>query len=173
MKDEHEIRPFARRENDRGEMERSRSGRLPFFGFWRFKKRTGDGCERLWESGKPAFGFPLSHDREAGLWECGNLAPSARFPRDGGRRGKAAFAFPRLPRARHFHSLRLGYRNRGGAEDGSLHCCSNRDLAAFTRRAHAVSLITIASRSSCGKLMPGLRYCSTRSSDFSFSNGVR
>src|SRR5919109_4242060 len=73
-----------------------------FFGFHR--KNSGHRRERLWESGKPAFGFPLFHRREAGLWECGNLAFFARFPRDGGKSGKAAFAFPLFPRARHFHS---------------------------------------------------------------------
>ena len=41
---------------------------------------------------------------DARLWECGNLAPFARFPRGGGKRGKAACAFPLFPRHRHFHS---------------------------------------------------------------------
>ena len=129
--------------------------------------------ERLWESGKPVFGFPLFHGREAGLWECGNLALFARFPRAGGKSGKAAFAFPRFPRARHFHSPRLPYRKHGGSGVCILHSRSSRDLAAFTWRAHSVSLIASASRSNSGKLMPRLRYCSARSSDFSFSNGVR
>src|ERR1041384_6545363 len=88
-------------------MRRPRSGRLPFFGFWFLfseRENRGHSCERLWESGKPDFGFPLSHRREAGLWECGNLALFARFPRGGGKSGKAVFAFPLFPRARHFHS---------------------------------------------------------------------
>src|SRR5579872_2802417 len=95
-------------ETDR-EMRRPRSGRLPFFGFlvfWFFgflSESRSHRRERLWESGKPAFGFPLSQGREAGRWECGNLALSARFPRDGGKSGKAVFAFPLFPRARHFH----------------------------------------------------------------------
>ena len=38
---------------------------------------------------------------------------------------------------------------------------------------HSVSLIASASRSNSAKLRPALRYCSARSSDFSFSNGVR
>lgn len=37
-----------------------------------------------------------------GLWECGNLAVFARFPRRGGR------AFWARPRRRHFHSLGRG-----------------------------------------------------------------
>ena len=154
-------------------MRRPRSGRLPFFGFWLSERRKNRRRERLWESGKPAFGFPLFHGREAGLWECGNLAFFARFPRGGGKRGKAAFAFPRFPRARHFHSPRPRYRKRGGSGDCTLHCRSSRDLAAFIWRAHSVSLIASASSSKSAKLRPGLRYCSACSSDFSFSNGVR
>src|ERR1700730_1096564 len=38
------------------------------------------------------------------LWECGNLAGFARFPRGGGKSGKPAFGFPLFPRTRHFHS---------------------------------------------------------------------
>ncbi len=38
------------------------------------------------------------------LWECGNLAGLARFPRGGGKSGKPAFGFPLFPRTRHFHS---------------------------------------------------------------------
>jgi hypothetical protein len=47
------------------------------------------------------FHFPIRRKTER--WECGNLARFARFPRDGGKRGKPAFGFPRFPRARHFH----------------------------------------------------------------------
>jgi len=70
-------------------------------------------------------------------------------------------------------TARPGHRNGGGNGDCILHCLSSRDLAAFIRRAHSLSLIAIASRSSSATLRPGLRYCSTPSSDFSFSNGVR
>ena len=38
------------------------------------------------------------------LWECGNLAGFARFPRSGGKRGNPGFGFPRFPPLRHFHS---------------------------------------------------------------------
>lgn len=55
---------------------------------------------------------------------------------------------------------RARYRNGGGSGDCTLHCRSSRDLAAFIRRAHSVSLIASASRSSSAKLTPGLRYCS-------------
>src|SRR6266481_1519637 len=64
---------------------------------------------RRWESGKPAFGFPLFHPPSSSkLWECGNLA---RFWRDSqgarGKRGKPAFGFPRFPQPWHFHSFAL------------------------------------------------------------------
>jgi hypothetical protein len=108
------------------------------------------------------------HGRER-LWECGNLALSARFPRDGGKRGKPVFGFPRFPRARHFHSFR--YLNFGN--DSVWHCRSNLALAALIRRAHSVSLITSARFSSSGKLNPGFKNRSASGSDCSFSNGVR
>ena len=46
-------------------------------------------------------------ESSSALWECGNLAVFARFPRGGGKSGKAGFAFPRFPRARHFHNACL------------------------------------------------------------------
>src|SRR5712692_3648985 len=61
-------------------------------------------ADRVWKSGKPAFGFPLFHRGPPPLWECGNLALCARFPRGCGKRGKPAFGFPRFPQPRHFHS---------------------------------------------------------------------
>jgi len=66
----------------------------------------------------------------------------------------------------------LRYRNRESG-DCILQCRSSRDLAAVICRAHSVSLIASAFRSSSARLRPGLRYCSACSSDFSFSNGVR
>src|ERR1035438_7929041 len=53
--------------------------------------------EAGWESGKPVFGFPLFQPVSPALWECGNLAVWARFPRSWGRRGKPGFGFPRVP----------------------------------------------------------------------------
>src|ERR1035441_7776988 len=81
------------------------AGRSPFLVFGSENRQTAVvvACP-AWESGKPDFGFPLSHPGHARLWECGNLAPLARFPRGCGKRGKAAFAFPRFPWTRHFHS---------------------------------------------------------------------
>jgi hypothetical protein len=70
-------------------------------------------------------------------------------------------------------ALRPCYRKGGGSGYCILHCRNSRDLAVFICRAHSVSLIARASRSSSAKLTPGLRYCSARSSDFSFSHGVR
>src|SRR5712691_10370118 len=75
----------------------------------------------LWESGNPAFGFLLFHGphfflsprflrpwyKPPELWECGNLAAFARFPRSGGKAGKPDFGFPGFPPRRHFHSSPL------------------------------------------------------------------
>jgi len=59
-----------------------------------------------WESGKPAFGFPLFHPPSSSeLWECGNLAGLWRDSQGTrGKRGKPACGFPRFPQDRHFHS---------------------------------------------------------------------
>ena len=61
-----------------------------------------------WESGKPAFGFPLSHPPSPPeLWKCGNLAAFGRDSQGArGKRGKPVFGFPRFPQSRHFHSSR-------------------------------------------------------------------
>src|SRR5437868_15220575 len=70
------------------------------------KKRTS----WRWESGKPGFGFPLSHPPSSPeLWECGNLAAFGRdFQGVRGKSGKPVFGFPLFPQPRHFHSsLRL------------------------------------------------------------------
>jgi hypothetical protein len=56
--------------------------------------------------------FHFSIRGDARLWECGNLALLARFPRGGGKRGKAACAFPLFPRHRHFHSPSCGPQRR-------------------------------------------------------------
>src|SRR5258708_2198214 len=48
--------------------------------------------------------FHFSRRGPPELWECGNLAGLARFPRGGGKSGKPVFGFPLLPRTRHFHS---------------------------------------------------------------------
>ena len=61
--------------------------------------------EARWESGKPAFGFPLFHSASPELWECGTLACCWRdFQGARRKRGKPAFGFPRFPQPRHFHS---------------------------------------------------------------------
>jgi hypothetical protein len=64
-----------------------------------------------WESGNPAFGFPLFHGtprssasspsctrikQPSALWKCGNLAVFARFPRRHGNGGKHAVRFHRF-----------------------------------------------------------------------------
>ena len=48
--------------------------------------------------------FDFSRRGPPELWECGNLAGLARFPRGGGKSGKPGFGFPLFPRTRHFHS---------------------------------------------------------------------
>ncbi len=126
-----------------------------------------------WESGKPGFGFPLFHPGHAGRWECGNLALFARFPRDGGKRGKAAFAFPRFPRARHFHGLvPAAYTVLGATGDSILHRLNNCVRAADIFCARSVSLIFNATSSSRAKLMFGFKYFSAPAKDFHFSYGV-
>src|ERR1017187_5625306 len=59
-----------------------------------------------WESGKPDFGFPLSHPPSSPeLWECGNRAVFRRdFQGARGKGGKPAFGFPGFPQPRQFHS---------------------------------------------------------------------
>jgi|SRR5580698_657734 hypothetical protein len=154
---------------------RPRRGRLPFLVLVSEKKQS----ELLvawpvWESGKPVFGFPLFHPGYAGRWECGNLALLARFPRDGGKRGKAAFAFPRFPRARHFHGLfrRSDYAVLGATGDSILHRLNNCPRAAAILRARSVSLIFNATSSSRAKLRFGFKYFSASAKDFHFSYGV-
>src|SRR6516164_1545238 len=60
---------------------------------------------RRWESGKPAFGFPLFHPPSSPeLWECGNLAVFWRDSQGArGKSGKPVFGFPCFPQPRHFH----------------------------------------------------------------------
>ena len=165
--------PFYRRENGIGNEEAAQRP-TSFLWFLVLEDKAGvmvaNGC------GKVGNLLLVFHFPRAAKPGGGNVEIS-RFLRDFQgtveRVGKLFFAFPLCPRARHFHGPRRCYRNRGGSGDWTLHCRSSRDLAAFIWRAHSVSLIAIASRSSCVKLMPGLRYCSTRSSAFSFSNGVR
>jgi PAS fold len=77
-----------------------------------------------WESGKPAFGFPLFHPPSSPeLWKCGNLACLWRdFQGARGKSGKPAVGFPRFPQPRHFHSsLPLGFAALlGRIADGAL-----------------------------------------------------
>ena len=64
---------------------------------------------RRWESGKPAFGFPLFHPPSSpALGKCGNLACCWRDSQGArGNSGKPVFGFPRFPQPRHFHSALL------------------------------------------------------------------
>src|SRR3954470_6152237 len=60
-----------------------------------------------WESGKPAFGFPLFQPPSSSeLWECGNLACSRRdFQGARGKSGKPAFWLSTLSTAPAFSQL--------------------------------------------------------------------
>src|SRR5689334_20333593 len=83
-------------------MRRPRSGRLPFFGLVEENSLSSSrGLGGKVENRGLVFHF--SRRPTPGRWECENLAAVARFSRDGGKRGKPAFGFPRFPRARHFH----------------------------------------------------------------------
>jgi len=157
LKDEHEI-GFARLEGEPvRRMRRPRSGRLPFFGL-------GSAREPSWSSRAPGgkvgnrfLVFHFSRRCTPERWEGWKtwvwFSTLSTDP-----------AFPRPPWLRY---------RKGGSGDCILQCRSSRDLAAVICRAHSVSLIASAFRSSSARLRPGLRYCSACSSDFSFSNGVR
>jgi hypothetical protein len=154
-------------------MSRPRSGRLPFFGFWvqRENRHRHRVCRvEKWET---RFGFSTfpGGARPGG----GNvkIPPVLRdFQGAVGSVENLGLVFHASHGTGISTAPRLRYRN-GGSGDCTLHCRSSRDLATFILRAHSVSLIASASRSNSTKLRPGLRYCSARSSDFSFSNGVR
>ena len=154
------------------EVRRPRSGRLPFFGFLVVNKRTRVVVASGW--GKVENLLLVFHFSMAAKPGCGNVEIS-RLLRDFQGTVEGVGKLVLLFHAFHGPGISTAqtpiYCNRVGSE--ILHCRSSRDFAAFTFRAHSVSLIAIAFSSNCDKLVPGLRYCSTRSNDFSFSNGVR
>ena len=127
-----------------------------------------------WESGKPVFGFstfPGGARRGGGNVK---ISPVLRdFQGAVESMENLWLVFHALHRPVISTAPLLPYRKGGGTGDCTLHRRSSRDLAAPILRAYSVSLIASASRSNSAKLTPGLRYCSTFSSDFSFSNGVR
>ena len=127
-----------------------------------------------WESGKPVFGFstfPGGARRGGGNVK---ISPVLRdFQRAGGSMENLWLVFHTFHRSVISTAPRLPYRKGGGSGDCTLHRRNSRDLAAPILRAYSVSLMASASRSSSAKLTPGLRYCSSLSSDFSFSHGVR
>src|SRR6266849_2010786 len=55
--------------------------------------------DRKWESGKPAFGFPLFH-ASPGPWECGNRVAISK---GWGKQRETWFWFSSFSTARHFH----------------------------------------------------------------------
>ncbi len=85
-------------------MRRPRSGRLPFVGFLVFREKTrvivASGGGKV---GNLLLVFHFSMAAKPGGGNVGISRLLARFPRGGGKSGKAAFGFPGFPRARHFH----------------------------------------------------------------------
>ena len=154
-------------------MSRPRSGRLPFFWFLGLIRNHHRHRVRRVEKWETGFGFstfpggarpgggnvkipPVLRDFQGAVGSVENLGLVFHASH-----GPGISTAPRLR-----------YRN-GGSGDCTLQCRSSRDLAAVICRAHSVSLIASAFRSSSARLRPGWRYCSACSSDFSFSNGVR
>jgi hypothetical protein len=164
--------PFDRRENgtENEEAAKRPTSFLCFFGFQRENRNVASGGGKVGNL-LLVFHFPM-----AAKPGCGNVGIS-RFLRDFQgtveRVGKLLLLFHAFHRPGISIAPWPCHRNRGGSGVWTLQSRSSRALAAFICRAHSVSLIAIASRSSCVKLFPGLRYCSICSSDFSFSNGVR
>lgn len=72
----------------------------------------------------------------------------------------------RFRQPRHFREDQW---KRGGNGDSSFTARSSRALAAPIFRAHSVSLIRAARRSSCAKPTSGFKYCAASGNDFSFS----
>jgi hypothetical protein len=108
---------------------------------------------------------------------CGNVGISRRrrdFQGAVGRVGNLLLVFHAFHGPGISTALLLGelQQNRGGIGDSVLHCRNSFALAAVILRAHSVSLIAIANRSSCAKPMFGFRYWAASGSDFSFSYGV-
>ena len=106
---------------------------------------------------------------------------SARTVREGGVEGKGRFDLRGCKALRHpAQASRFpepqqpygGQRNVGGRGDSSLHCRISRALAAPIFRAHSVSLICLARRSTTAKVSSGFKYCAASGKDFSFSQGV-
>jgi len=129
--------------------------------------RVGKWETRFWFSTFPSGAKP----------GCGNVEISRRWRDFQGAVGRVgnlfsvfhAFHGPGISTA-----LLLGelQQNRGGTGDSVLHCRNSFALAAVILRAHSVSLIAIANRSSCASPMFGFRYWAASGCDFSFSYGV-
>ena len=111
-----------------------------------------------WESGKPAFGFPLFHPPSPPeLWKCGNRAAFWRdFQGARGKSGKPVFGFPRFPQFRHFHSSALAF-VRGGAPGTSREVCgasSRCRQPASGRRARFPGTVPVRTPRSCLGFLP-------------------
>jgi len=132
-------------------------------------RRRGPRGEK-WETGFRFSTFPSGGPPE--LWECGNLAPWARFPRGGGRVGNPplvfhAFLRPGISTA----PVVAGWPAR--SHFIPRHFFSNASLTRCIRCAASVSLILRACRSSSAAVMPSFKYCSQSGSETNSSYGVR
>jgi len=139
-----------------------RAGRSPLavgFGFVRINRTHHR--EAGWESGKPAFGFPLSQHASPALWECGNLAGCWRdFQGAVGRVGSLGLAFHAFHRPGISTALfQRPLRQR--ANKASLAFC--------IWRAASVSVFAVAWCSSRAGVIPFFKNFSQSTNDFSFS----
>lgn len=117
-------------------MRRPRSGRLPFFGerFEREGNRRGGGNVEIWQ-GLPDFQGTVERVEN----------PVLVFHSFHGPGISTAWA-------------PFGHKKRGGGNgDSILQARNNRALAALILRAHSVSLMVAARRSSCFSWIPSLR----------------
>ncbi len=140
----------------------------------------------LWESGNPAFGFPLFHSprffrlprfcwrQGEGSRTCGNVGispPLRDFQGALGRVENLLLVFQAFHRSV-ISTVPFRFEphlNRGGIGDSILHFRNSFALAIPIFLAESVSLICNAIRSSRAKLTSGFKYCSVSGSDFSFS----
>ena len=141
----------------------------------------------LWESGNPAFGFPLFHSPHFLLSpvffalgtnrrNCGNVGispPLRDFQGAVGRVENLILVFQAFHRAVISTVLPCRQSKRGGSGDSILHCRNSFLFASPIWRAHSVSLLSAAVWSIRSKLMPFFKYLLASAKDFNFSYGVR
>ena len=137
-----------------------------------------------WESGNPAFGFPLSHGPKfffvspgfeslsGNRRSCGNggISPPWRDSQGAVERvGNLLLVFHSFHGSVISTALGRSAHHLGSAPSSPLQARSKLYFRWLIFPAYSVSLIRLAIRSNCSKLIPGLRNCSACGSDFSFS----